>query len=67
MSGGELALTGAPEAVFSDTELLNGYGLAAPAFVELRESLKAAGMPIPGNPMDCDGISEAIWQSLSNK
>ena len=66
MSGGELALSGTPEAVFADTALLRDCGLAAPAYIELAETLRAAGMRIAGAPMHCTEICEAICQSLSN-
>lgn len=66
MSGGKLILDAAPETAFADTALLRECGLAAPAFIRLRESLVAAGMPIQGNPMHCEELCEAICQSLLN-
>ena len=66
MSGGKLALCGTPEAVFSDAGRLDEYGLAAPAFIGMREKLQAAGMPIAGNPMNCTEMCEAICQLLLN-
>ncbi len=64
LSHGKLAMEGTPRDVFARSETLRGYGLDAPAFVQLRDALGAAGMPIDENAMTCEELSEAICQLL---
>ena len=64
MAGGRLMMEGAPEEVFRERELLKGYGLDVPAYLELAFELKEAGMTLPGCPMRCEELSKALCRSL---
>ena len=65
LSGGRLVMEGPPREVFAERELLREYGLDAPLYVQMRDTLADAGLPVAGNPMTCEELSKAICQSLS--
>ncbi len=46
MAKGRLIMDGTPREVFTERELLREHGLDAPAYVQLRDELAAAGLPI---------------------
>ena len=64
LSGGKLAIEGTPQEVFSNTAALQACGLDAPVYVQLRESLVQAGIPIDGSPMRCEELSLAICNAF---
>lgn len=66
LSGGKLLTEGTPREVFADRALLSANRLDVPLGIRVRDTLRDAGIPLPGEPMTIEELSEAIWQSLSN-
>ena len=60
MKGGELVKTGTPREIFANRESLLACGLEVPPVVQLRDELRLAGMNIPGEPITCEELAEAI-------
>ncbi|MEG1524323.1 MAG: energy-coupling factor transporter ATPase [Clostridia bacterium] len=65
MADGRLVMEGAPREVFLQRKLLLESRLDVPVFVQMRNALADAGMPLSGNPMNCEELSKTICQSLS--
>lgn len=66
LDDGRLVMTGSPREVFGRVEELRAAGLDAPEAVQMRETLRQAGMPLAGDPITLEELAQAIWQSLSN-
>ena len=66
LSGGKLLTEGTPREVFADRALLSANRLDVPLGIRVRDTLRDAGIPLSGEPMTIEELSEAIWQSLSN-
>jgi energy-coupling factor transport system ATP-binding protein len=49
LSGGELALEGTAQEIFSKAALLSKLGLELPQIAELREMLRLSGIPVPSH------------------
>ena len=64
MHKGSVAADGAPEAVFSQVELLHGIGLAAPDSVELCWQLKQEGFDLPLNKLAPEECAQALCEFL---
>ncbi len=64
LADGHLVMEGTPEEVFNEPEMLRKCRLEAPAFVELRNALQTAGMPLAQSVMTCDTLAEGIAASL---
>lgn len=64
LSGGMLALEGTPREVFYQRKKLCECGLDVPVYVQMRDTLVDAGMPIAGEPLRCEELSAAIAAAL---
>ena len=58
---GEVAADGAPEAVFSQVELLHSIGLAAPQSVELCYELNQSGYSLPLDKLDPKECAQILY------
>ena len=58
---GRVAADGAPEAVFSQVELLHDIGLAAPESVELCWELNKQGFDLPLDKLDPENCAQALY------
>ena len=66
MDGGEILTDGDPRTVFAQVELLKRHHLDVPQATELIYRLNAAGMAIPGTPLDeaeCVAALEALLKA----
>ena len=61
---GKVAADGAPEAVFSQVELLHGIGLAAPESVELCYELNKEGFDLPLDKLDPEKCAQTLHDWL---
>ena len=61
---GKVAADGAPEAVFSQVELLHSIGLAAPETVELCWELNKQGFDLPLDRLDPEECAQALHDLL---
>ena len=60
LSEGRLVMEGTPQEVFNQRELLEKSRLDAPAFVQLRDDLLTAGLPVSSNAMACEELAESL-------
>jgi len=60
MAGGRVALDGAAEDVFEQTEALRGMRLEVPPVAALAQSLRAAGVPVRGRPLQPHELVAAL-------
>ena len=60
IDSGRLRLDGTPREVFSQTELLRGFGLDVPQSTELSHRLIEKGIALPKNILDADECVEAL-------
>jgi len=60
LSEGRLVMEGTPQEVFNQRELLEKSRLEAPAFVQLRDDLLTAGLPVSSNAMACEELAESL-------
>ncbi len=60
MSGGRVALDGAPKEVFSQVDAMRGEGLAVPETTELLYGLRDAGWDLPLDALTVDECADAI-------
>ena len=60
MSGGRVALDGAPKEVFSQVDAMRGEGLAVPETTELLYGLRKAGWDLPLDALSVDECADAI-------
>ena len=67
MNLGQLVLLDTPKNVFTDAARLKSYGLDAPAMVNLRDSLRAEGISLPGEPISVDELADAIYTHFLHK
>ena len=61
---GKVAADGAPEAVFSQVELLHNIGLAAPDTVELCYELNKLGFSLPLDRLNAEECAQALYHCL---
>ncbi len=64
ISGGEVAMDGAPREVFARVEELRALGLAAPDTVELLYELNRHGMNLPLDAIEVDECADAICKAF---
>ena len=64
LSEGRLVMEGTPQEVFNQRELLEKSRLEAPAFVQLRDDLLAAGLPVSQSAMACEELAESLTPIL---
>ena len=67
MENGRIALSGAPEAVFSQRDYLKKSGLGLPPVTEFVESLKERGANIEGCPLTIEAAADLIDAYLLDK
>ena len=67
LSEGRLVMEGTPVEVFNERELLEESRLEAPAYVQLRDELIAAGLPVLPNAMTCDALADELGRLLTQK
>ena len=67
LSEGKLVMEGTPEEVFNERELLEESRLEAPAYVQLRDELIAAGLTVGSGAMTCDTLADEIGRLLGQK
>ena len=67
LSEGRLVMEGTPVEVFNERELLEESRLEAPAYVQLRDELIAAGLPVLPNAMTCDALADELGHLLTQK
>ncbi len=60
LSEGRLVMEGTPQEVFNQRELLEKSRLEAPAFVQLRDDLLAASLPVSQNAMACEELADSL-------
>ncbi len=60
MNNGRIAAVGTPREIFKNREALLDCRLDAPAYIQLRDELIEAGLPITGDPMTGEELAEAI-------
>ncbi len=60
MADGRLVMEGTPQEVFNQRELLGKSRLEAPAFVQLRDGLLAAGVPVSESAMTCEALADSL-------
>ena len=61
---GRLVLSGSPEVVFREKDMLRKAGLEAPELTVLLDSLRAAGLPVPAGARNRREAAAAIRQAL---
>ncbi len=59
---GRVLLDGSPRNVFAQAEVLRGAGLTVPLAVELRERLRALGVPVPDTVISMEEMERFICQ-----
>lgn len=64
MDRGRVALSGAPEYVFSDMKRIKGFGLELPLAGYIAEKLREKGLPIAENVLTSDALTEALCELL---
>jgi len=64
MSGGQIALDGKPEEVFTQVETMRSLSLDVPATTELLWQLEQAGMHLPLDALDMESCAQLIAASL---
>lgn len=67
LSEGRLVMEGTPEEVFNEQTLLEESRLEAPAYVQLRDELIAAGLPVLPTAMTCDALADELGRLLTQK
>jgi len=67
LAEGNLVMEGMPEEVFNERALLEKSRLEAPAFVQLRDELSAAGLPVRRDAMTCDAIADDLGHLIAAK
>ena len=67
LSEGRLVMEGTPEEVFNEQALLEESRLEAPAYVQLRDELIAAGLPVLSTAMTCDALADELGRLLTQK
>ncbi|MEN6562965.1 MAG: ATP-binding cassette domain-containing protein, partial [Christensenella sp.] len=65
LSDGRLVMEGTPQEVFNERALLDESRLEAPAYVQLRDRLISAGLPISQNAMTCNALADELARVLS--
>lgn len=65
MSGGRIAMEGAPKEVFSQTEKVRSLRLDVPQAAELRDELAKAGLPMPKGIINEEECAEALYRLLA--
>ena len=65
LSDGRLMMEGSPVEVFNERTLLEECRLEAPAYVQLRDELIAAGLPVSASAMACDSLADEIARAFS--
>ncbi len=65
LNNGKLAAAGAPKEIFRQRTLLEECGLDAPLYVSMRDTLIQGGLPITGDPLDCDGLCQAVQAAFA--
>ena len=60
MARGKLIMEGTPREVFAEREMLRQHGLDAPAYVQLRDELVAAGIPVADLALTDEELAEEI-------
>ena len=66
MQGGRIRLSGPPEEVLLQRDVLVEAGLEVPFAVELAGRLRRHGIPLDKNILHGDQLVEALWKLLSN-
>ena len=64
MDRGRVALSGAPEYVFSDMKRIKGFGLELPLAGYIAEKLREKGLPIAENVLTSEALTEALCELL---
>lgn len=67
LSDGRLMMEGTPVEVFNERTLLEECRLEAPAYVQLRDELIAAGLPVSASAMACDSLADEIARAFSGR
>jgi len=65
LSDGRLVMEGTPQEVFNEHALLDESRLEAPAYVQLRDRLISAGLPVSQNAMTCNALADELARVLS--
>lgn len=65
MSKGSLTLTGTPEAVFQQKDLLDSLGLGLPPAMALMVELQRRGVPVEAKALTIDAAEEALYELLT--
>ena len=60
MARGKLIMEGTPREVFAEREMLRQHGLDAPAYMQLRDELVAAGIPLADLALTDEELAEEI-------
>ena len=64
MDKGRVALSGAPEYVFSDMKRIKSFGLELPLAGYIAEKLRLSGVPVPENVLTKESLTEALCRLL---
>lgn len=64
MDRGRVALSGAPEYVFSDMKRIKNFGLELPLAGYIAEKLREKGLPIAENVLTSEALTEALCELL---
>jgi energy-coupling factor transport system ATP-binding protein len=64
LADGKVVLHGPTRQVFAQSERLLGLGLGVPAAVEIAGVLRAAGLPVPADPMTLGELEDALVRLL---
>ena len=64
MNQGEVALSGTPREVFPQVDTLRELHLDVPHMTELSDSLRRDGMPLPGNILTVDEMTQEVLTLL---
>lgn len=67
MNRGKLALTGTPDHVFAEKELLNSLGLGLPPAMEIMTELQKRGVPVEAKALTIEAAEEELYRLLVNK
>ena len=67
IDSGHLVITGTPQEVFAQKELLRGVGLDLPPITEFTETLREKGMALPPTILDTKEAALAIAKALQEK
>jgi len=65
LSDGRLVMEGTPIEVFNERAMLEESRLEAPAYVQLRDALIAAGLPVLPDAMACDSLADELARVFS--